>query len=94
MLIAIVILSLCLLLSLSLTYGYRKAENSLLRVLERQRIQAAAREAELTDKILSMKGYREFNPVTTTRSEPSENEQGNIEWQEISLLEEQGFRPL
>jgi hypothetical protein len=41
-----------------------------------------------------MKGYREFNPITTTRSEPVENEQGGIEWEERSILEEEGFRPL
>lgn len=92
LLIAVVILSVALTLSLALTLGYRKGEASLLRALERQRLHASNRESELTDKILSMKGYREFNPITFPAAHDLENT--DKEWQEESLLKDDGFRPL
>ena len=66
-----------------------------MRALERSQNAARTREAELTDRILSMKGYREFGPIwqPSQSLEPIENSQGNIEWQETSILAEEGFRP-
>jgi hypothetical protein len=87
MLIVIILLAASLLLSLSLTLGFWKGEKSLLRALERQQNAAREREAELTDRILSMKGYREFSPAIT--SVP----QIDVWQEEKSVLEEEGFQP-
>lgn len=62
--------------------------------MERSQNAARMREAELTDRILAMKGYREFSPVTYEQPvEPVETDQGLIEWQETSIYAEEGFRP-
>lgn len=59
--------------------------------MERSQNAARMREAELTDRILSMKGYREFAPVWQgqTVEEPTPPD-----WDETSIYEQDGFQPL
>lgn len=63
--------------------------------MERAQLTSRERERELTDRILSMKGYREFGIIAAPPPlmEPIETEQNTIEWAERSEHESEGFRP-